>query len=126
MAPPSDEVVPLLVVGPHSDSGPQRSACETLYSQRGKGLHFPYGGCAVLSQVLYFAQVRFLFFPPWNVPDRQAGAMVSLSSLYRETRKGRGRIFLLWASAACILGLSDRRFLLFMVQGFNFSSPKPS
>lgn len=41
MAPPSVEVTPHLVAGPTltlDHSG--QSACETLHSQRGKGLHF--------------------------------------------------------------------------------------
>lgn len=64
MAPPSDEVTPHLVVGPTltlDHSG--QSACETLHSQRGgKAFIFSHGGRAVLSQLLYFAQVCFPFF----------------------------------------------------------------
>lgn len=73
MASPSDEVIPHLVVGPTLILEHSGQPVRPCISQQGKGLQFYRGGCAVLSQVLYFARVCFPFFPPWNLPDRQAG-----------------------------------------------------
>lgn len=105
MAPPSDEIIPHLVVGPTLTLDHSGQPVRLCIHSEGKAIIFT--AVAVQFSVKCFILLGCVFHF-FLLETCLTDKLVSLSSLYRKTREGRGRIVLLWGSAACILGHSDR------------------